>query len=192
MDWLLLAGLGIIWAAFLIPSRGHKARSPETTVEEFERNMDLLAGTESGPEGRWVMTPRKGTRFIGASARERARVRERRRRVLVVLAEATGVTFLIGLVPPLRGMWGVAGVFAFLLGAYVWMLLRLKHMERDRHRTGADPRPALRYRQMAAAGYASGTRLVAEGRSPLPRVSYAGLAAVAESDDLVHVVVRGT
>ena len=71
MDWLLLAALGIIWAAFLIPSGTRKKHSPNVSVEEFEHNMDLLADTE---RGRWVITPRKGVAFIGARARERARV----------------------------------------------------------------------------------------------------------------------
>src|SRR5262245_46259794 len=134
MDWLLLAALGIIWAAFFIPSLGgRKVTSPTSTVEEFEQRMDLLAETEGNgqrdDQGRWVMSPRKGTNFMGPKARERARVLERRRKVLVGLAEVTGLFFLIGLVPPLRSMWAIAGVSAFLLGVYCYALIRLKHME---------------------------------------------------------------
>ena len=67
-----------------------------------------------------------------------ARVRDRRRRVLVFLLEAIGVTVLMGLVPPLRVFWNVAVALAVLLGAYVWMLISIKH------RTTADPRDVAR------------------------------------------------
>ncbi len=40
LTWLLLAALGIIWAALLLPSR---SRSPKSSVEEFEQKMNLLA-----------------------------------------------------------------------------------------------------------------------------------------------------
>ena len=57
MDWLLLAVLGIIWAAVLLPGRKKEA-SPAASVEEFGKNMDRLA--ESEQEGRWVVMPQKG------------------------------------------------------------------------------------------------------------------------------------
>ena len=54
VGWLLLAALVVLWAAFLVPSwKG----SPDKSMKDFERNMDLLAGTES--QGRWIVTPRK-------------------------------------------------------------------------------------------------------------------------------------
>ncbi|MBA3738714.1 MAG: hypothetical protein H0W97_09100, partial [Actinobacteria bacterium] len=92
----------------------------------------------NGTAGRWIVTPRKGARFIGDAERRRARVRDRRRRVLVFLLEAIGVTVLMGLVPPLRVFWNVAVALAVLLGAYVWMLISVKH------RTMADPRDVAR------------------------------------------------
>lgn len=192
MDWLLLAALGIIWAAFLIPSLGErKVTSPRNTVEEFEHKMDLLAETEGNGEGRWVMSPRKGVEFLGAKARERTRVLERRRKVLVGLVEVTGLFFLIGLVPPLRGMWAIAGVSAFLLGVYCYGLIRVKHME-----SGAVPQAAAvhargnasNYHAAARNGYAAGQRYVAEGNGSVTRASYAGMTGV-DSDD-IHVVVR--
>ncbi|MEW6058915.1 MAG: hypothetical protein AB1551_02030, partial [Actinomycetota bacterium] len=59
MSWLFLTALGIIWAAFLLSSEWRKA-PPQRTVEDFERNMELLAGTERVGRGRWIVTPRKG------------------------------------------------------------------------------------------------------------------------------------
>jgi len=70
--------------------------------------------------------PRRGERFLGPTSRARVRVRERRRQVLTVLLEGAAITFLIGLVPPLRKMWLVTGLLVMLLAAYCWMLLQLK------------------------------------------------------------------
>lgn len=194
MDWLLLAALGIIWAAFLIPSAGRRrVHSPSTTVEEFEHNMDLLAGAEDPAEGRWVVTPRKGVRFVGARERQRARVRGRRRRVLMFLTEATGLVLLIGMFPPLRGMLTLGVALAGLTGAYVLLLLHIKHIESGKrlHAATAGAHGSARFRA-AAPQYSSGQRYVAVGESRMPRASYAGLAAFGEGEESVHVVVRDT
>ena len=120
MDWLLLMGLGIIWAAFLIPGKAHRR-----TVEGFERDMDMLSHLHRAP-GRWVIMPRREERFLGPHGRARARARDRRRRVLTVLAEALGVTALIGAFPPLRAMWVISGLVAALLLGYVWLLVQVR------------------------------------------------------------------
>jgi hypothetical protein len=130
------------------------------------------------------VTPRKGARFIGDAERRRARVRDRRRRVLVFLLEAIGVTVLMGLVPPLRVFWNVAIALAVLLGAYVWMLLSIKH------RATADPRDAARNARAPrdhAAAFAA--RYVIEGKNGHAREMFNGLQGLGESDR-VHVVVR--
>jgi hypothetical protein len=106
---LLLAALGIMWAAFLLPTW---RRYPGNTVKDFERNMDLLAETEGSGQGRWIVTPRKGMTFVGPKARAQARARERRRRILVVLIESIVLTGLIGMVPPLRAMWYATAVLS--------------------------------------------------------------------------------
>ena len=83
MDWLLLAALGITWAAFLIPLTSRR-RSTASSVGDFERRMEFLAHAEvNGTTGRWIVTPRKGARFVGDAERRRARIRDRRRRILV-------------------------------------------------------------------------------------------------------------
>ena len=126
MDWLLLAGLGIMWLAFLLPS-ARRRPSPSTTVEHFERRMELLAQAEMhGDAGRWIITPRKGVRFVGSAERKRARARERRKQVFVFLLESIGITFLIGLVPPLRAVWTLTAVLGGLLLAYVYLLITIK------------------------------------------------------------------
>jgi len=132
VQWLLLGVLGIMWTAFLMPI-GRK-RSDARSVEDFERRMELLAQAEvHGTSGRWIVTPRKGVRFLGPREREQARVRARRRRVFVFLLEAIVLALLIGVVPPLRASWIVAAVLGGLLVIYIWALLVIKA------RTGAEP-----------------------------------------------------
>jgi hypothetical protein len=186
LDWLLVAGLAIMWAAFLVPLTARR-RSMSASVEEFERRMEFLAHAEvNGTTGRWIVTPRKGARFIGDAERRRARLRDRRRRVLVFLLESIGVTFLMGLVPPLRVVWNLTLVLAVLLGAYVWMLISIKH----RSTQATSPTDAVRNARVPddrAAAFAA--RYVVEGSNGHPRARFNGLEGLAESDR-VHVVVR--
>ena len=184
MDWLLLVALGIMWAAFLIPLSSRR-RSTSASVGDFERRMEFLAHAEvNGTTGRWIVTPRKGARFVGDAERRKARIRDRRRRILVFLIEAIGISFLIGLVPPLRVVWNVTLAFAILLGAYVWMLISMKH------RSIADPRETVRNARIPrdrAAAFAA--RYVIEGHNGRARERFNGLEGLGESDR-VHVVVR--
>jgi hypothetical protein len=184
LDWLLLAALGIMWAAVLIPLTSRR-RSMSASVDDFERRMEFLAHAEvNGTTGRWIVTPRKGARFVGDVERRRARVRDRRRRILVFLLEAIGISFLIGLVPPLHVVWNVTLALAILLGAYVWMLISMKH------RSVANPREAVRNARIPgdhAAAFAA--RYVIEGRNGSAHETFNGLEGLAESDR-VHVVVR--
>jgi hypothetical protein len=184
LDWLLLAALCIMWAALLIPVNVRR-RSMSTSVEDFERRMEFLAHAEvNGTPGRWIVTPRKGARFIGDIERRRARLRDRRRRVLVFVLESIGATFLMGLAPPFRVVWNVTIALIVLLGAYVWMLISIKQ------RTVANPREAARGSDVPkdhAAAFAA--RYVIEGRNGHAREMFNGLQGLAESDR-VHVVVR--
>lgn len=133
MGWLFIVGLGIIWAAFLLPFGARRA-APASTVEEFERKMDLLAETNKSPTGRWVLVPRKEERFLGFRDRKRVRVRRRRRAVFTFLLEATAVTLLIGLFPPLRAMLVGTVILGLMLAAYVGLLIRISGQERQRER----------------------------------------------------------
>lgn len=183
MDWLLVAALVIMWLALLRPSQRRRP-SPSSTVGHFERRMELLAQAEvHGSAGRWIITPRKGVRFVGPAERKRSRARERRRQVLVFLLEATGITSLIGLVPPLRVVWGLTGILVGLTLVYVYLLLTIKQ------RAG-DPNANLR-----AARVPEGVtrrvaeRYVGEGGSTWARPKVNGLGLLGEGDR-VHVVVR--
>jgi hypothetical protein len=135
MDWLLLCGLGIIWAASIVP-QARRRSSTVASVEEFERNMGLLAETEYAT-GRWIIAPRKGERFVGRRERARTRARIRRRRIFTVLLESIALTLLIGLFPPLRRMWIGTGALTVLLGAYCYLLIKVKQAERQRARVTA-------------------------------------------------------
>jgi len=182
VSWLMLAALGMIWAAFLLPrERGGGARR---TVEDFERNMDLLAQTGGHGRGRWIVTPQKGVAFMGPRARAQQRARERRRRVFVVLLEAITLTLLIGLVPPLRPMWYVTGILLLLLAAYVWLLLWIKER-------GPEARTLERTRLVRipdGGPSAEPTTYVADASSRRPRPAFNGLTV----DDLDggDIVVR--
>jgi Flp pilus assembly protein TadB len=164
VQWLLLVALGIMWAAFLVPI-GRK-RSDARSMQDFERRMELLAQAEvHGTSGRWIVTPRKGVRFLGPRERQQARARARRRRILAVLLEALGLALLIGIVPPLRPAWYVAGILGGVLVLYVWVLLVLKA------RAAAAPHPA------------------PAAERPRPRIVQAPTPGI-EPDE--HVVVRAT
>jgi hypothetical protein len=182
VGWLLLAALLILWAAFLIPSWASPPSKTDKSMKDFERNMDMLAETES--PGRWIVTPRKGTTFIGLRARAQARARERRRRVLMVLIESLVLTALIGLVPPLRAMWYATATLLVLLASYVWALLTMK--------ARADAHDPVRSRETAATAPASPRparqRYAADASNRTARRSFNGLPAF--GDDLANIVVR--
>jgi len=182
VGWLLLVALVVLWAAFLVPSWASSPNKADKSMKDFERNMDLLAETES--PGRWIVTPRKGTTFIGLRARAQARARERRRRVLIVLIESLVLTALIGLVPPLRAMWYATATLFVLLAGYVWALLTMKAQ--------ADAHDPARPREHAATAPASPRptrqRYAADASNRTARRSFNGLPAL--GDDLVNIVVR--
>jgi hypothetical protein len=184
VDWLLLGALGMMWVAFLVPA-GRK-RSDTSSVEAFEHRMELLAQAEVyGTNGRWIVTPRKGVRFLGPTERQRARARERRRRVFVFLLEAIGLTFLIGLVPPLRVAWTATVALVGLLVLYVWALLSIKHRAphpHDRARAAQVP---------ATPRVAPRPTYVADGPMAWARQTFNGLGTLGEGDR-VHVVVKPT
>jgi hypothetical protein len=127
LSWLLLAVLGIIWAAFLFPS--HR-RSPASSVEEFERKMSVLADAQNtSSAGRWVLMPRKGQRFLEPQDRGRVRARRRRRYVFTVLLEACALTLLMGLFPPFRKMLFGTAILVGLLAMYTVSLIRIRATE---------------------------------------------------------------
>jgi hypothetical protein len=177
----MLAALGMIWAAFLLP--GERGKASRRTVEDFERNMELLAETGRAGQGRWIVTPQKGTPFIGSRARAQERARERRRRVFVVMLESIGLTLLIGLVPPLRAMWYVSAVLLVLLAVYVWLLLWLKEQQ-----PSARVLEQNRMVRIPESPVVAPSRYVADASSRTPRAAYHGLTV--DGDDPATIVVR--
>ncbi len=132
VGWLLLAALCMIWVAFLLPSRRGDG-SPAATVGEFERNMSMLAETNtrspSRSSGRWVVMPQKGQRLLPTKERNRIRVRQRRRVVLATLLQGIVLTGLIGLVPFLRPVLYVTAGLGIALLLYAAMLLKVRSDE---------------------------------------------------------------
>jgi hypothetical protein len=101
---------------------------------------------------------------------------------LVFLLESIVLSFLIGLVPPLRDMWlATAALFALLL-IYVWMLVSIKQ--------GAQARTRERARAAGAPAEASPApqRYVAGGRGNA-RPTFNGLGAH-DPEDAGDIVVR--
>ena len=133
LGWLFVGVLGIIWVTFLLPYRRWWS-SPAASVEEFERQMDLLAETNGRAPGRWVLIPRKGKRFHGPRDRTRIRVRRRRRQVLAFLVELTLLSLVIALFPPLHRMLVVPAVLGAALFLYVVALMRIRTIEVERDR----------------------------------------------------------
>lgn len=186
MEWLVLAAFGIMWAALLLPGAGRRSPAATSSVDEFERGMELLAYSEvHGTNGRWIVTPRKGARFVGSAERHRARARDRRRRVFVFLLEAIALTTLIGAVPPLRAMWSVTLVLGIVLLLYIWLLLSMKARE-----TAPDPHAHARAaRAPTETARPAAARHVADGAMGWARPTFNGLTGIGEGD-AVHVVVR--
>jgi hypothetical protein len=117
MDWLALAVLGIIWGVLLLPTPTRRE-----TANPLRRNVSSEEEEFRHP-GRWILSPRRGARFLGRHHRARLRARERRRRVYLFLLELIGVTGLIGMFPPLRGMLAVTAFVGFFLVAYTGLVI---------------------------------------------------------------------
>jgi hypothetical protein len=127
MDWLALAVLGIIWGVLLLPgSRRRESPNP------LRRDVPI-ENEEFRHPGRWILSPKRGSRFVGRRQRARLRAQERRRRVYLFLLELIGLTGLIGSFPPLRGMLVVTGLFVALLlfytGLVIWSTRRPAQLE---------------------------------------------------------------
>ena len=213
LGWLLLALLGIIWAAFLLPRR-HS--SPLGSAKEFERTLNLLAETNRTASGRWVLVPPKGRALDGGQTSRRIRARRRRRLVFVLMADGALLTGIMGAFPGLRPMLFGTAALSTLLLLYTGLLAAIAAHERTEARRRralalleGTPRVMSRYSAMPSTkngnghhalggngraagngnGHATGngnghwTVAVSDGRR---------MAATAfeDSDDDVHVIVR--
>ena len=134
LGWTFVAAMVIIWGIFLLPVSRFGSSS---SVEEFERSMDLLAETQRRGPGRWVVMPRKGAPIKDFRDLSKARIRRRRRRILSGLAQASGLFILMGLFPPLHGMLIPGIALLGLLLAYTVLLARVNAVESERARAAA-------------------------------------------------------
>jgi len=141
MDWILIGALVIIWTAYFFPTRDRRGRA-RSSVDQFERDMGLLEQTEKAT-GRWIVAPRKGEPFVGRQERALARARGRRRKILVFLLEALTLTLVIGIFPPLHGMWIASAALFLMLSGYVWLLVEFKGREAARPRVDRSGRATL-------------------------------------------------
>lgn len=202
LGWLLVTGLGIIWATFLFPFL-RRRRSPVTTVEEFEQKMDFLAETNVPSRGRWVIAPRKGERFLGERGRNRSRVRERRRQVFTLLLEGTGLALLIGLFPPFHRFLLGAAILGGLFLVYALLLVRIRsvedHRAKLRRARRAAIRPAYMYGEEPSWMHGNGGTLRRRAEAevdgwPLPAATVQVLErdddTVLYVDEDVHIVVH--
>jgi hypothetical protein len=187
LSWLLIAGLGIIWLTFLLPSR---RRSPSSSVEEFEQKMSMLAEANKASAGRWVLMPRKGERFMG-SDRGTARARRRRRFVFIALLDLGALTLIIGLFPPFRPMLLGTVVIAAVLLVYTAFLVKVRADEADRMRARRRMQLAAERADARTPSYAGSGSHSSNGNGN----GHADLAFFREGgveiiDDDVHVIVR--
>ncbi|MFM8998725.1 MAG: hypothetical protein ACKOKE_01340 [Actinomycetota bacterium] len=112
LSWLLLVALGMLWAAFLNPTK--KLSSPAESVRDFGIDMGRLA---AGHDEQAVRIAR---------ALAAARARDRRRRLLVALLSVAVGGFVLGLFEPLRWMWLLSGMAVLVLTGFVWVLRSMR------------------------------------------------------------------
>ena len=182
LGWIFVAALVIIWGIFLLPVGRFGASG--SSVEEFERSMDLLAETQRRGPGRWVVMPRKGAPIKDFRDLSKARIRRRRRRILAGLAEASGLFILMGLFPPLHGMLVPGLVLLGLLLVYMALLARVQVLESERART-------LAARRARAEAQPEPEHI--PGAAPAPALAAVAAPAIDERsfiEDDCHVVVR--
>lgn len=132
LSWLLLVALGMLWAAFLNPTK--KASSPAESVRDFEIDMGRLAGD------------RDEFAALTSKALAAARARDRRRRFFTGLVAVAFGALILGAIPMLRWMWFVSGASFLMLAGFLWMLLAGRAAPRRGPRRAAPVPPAPRPR----------------------------------------------
>lgn len=137
MSWLLLAALGMLWAAFLSPT---KKASPTESVRTFERDMRRLGRDETVIEA--PLLPDPGP----------ARARAVHRRAFMGLVYALVFTFLVGLAPALRDAWYVTAVLAVGLAVYVRVLRVRRERAIERRRAAERARVEAESRRRRQTG----------------------------------------
>ncbi len=134
---MLLGALALLWGAILTPPllRARAANRGPVDFSDFYTSLSQLGGRR-GPRGALPADPGARRRAVLC----RRRTAERRRRVLVTLGGAVGVTFLAASFGSGIGPWLLFAASVALLGGYVALLA---YMQRS---AGSHGRPNnLRY-----------------------------------------------
>ena len=162
LSGLIIAVLVVVWAVVLVPMwlRRHDTVTESRSVDRFSTAMRVLSrrppygggtravvmpGRPPGAQAPQVSTPQAPRRpATGATARRtpgdaRALLRDRRKRVLLILLAVTGLTFLLSLAGLIG--WGLLALPVLLLAGYV-LHLRMQ-VVRSAATAGRRSRPAV-------------------------------------------------
>lgn len=131
MSLLVVVLLVVLWAAVLLPGavRGRAGASPMSSIDSFERSMDMLAhrARSRSPSSRTVLMPPP------PRSTARARAAQRRRMILGRLVGAVGATGLLGLVAG-GALWLLFATALAALGGYVVVLFQLQSRQAELRR----------------------------------------------------------
>jgi Flp pilus assembly protein TadB len=126
---LVLLGLAVVWAAFLLPSwfRRRREGRPADSVLSFRRQLSTLE--RATPGGGYAPISQPIARHSGP--RSRAEARRRRRDVFYALLAATVVSLLLAMV--MQGPMLVLFVLCLgALGAYTALLVQIQRRTLER------------------------------------------------------------
>lgn len=160
---VVLSVLALVWAAVLIPQhlRNRADARPADSVGAFREQLSVLGRTS--PAGSHRDRPRASHPIAGEAAaarlRGRTQARKRRKTVLSGLLAATGASLVLGFVPGLGVLHGLALLLVTLSGAYLVLLVRRREAAAEREHkvrylpTGApepDPEPVVLLRRASS------------------------------------------
>lgn len=147
MTIVVLLILAAVWAAVLIPPalRARAEGSPADSIGSFRHQLSVLRRTGTGePLAPAPFAPAHRLAPVAPEAvlqarrvpvqpvsRSRATVK-RRRDIFSGLLVGTAGSLVLGLLPPLRVMWGLSLVLGLLLAGYVALLVQLRNVAAER------------------------------------------------------------
>jgi hypothetical protein len=130
---VVLVVLAVVWAVVLIPPwlRNRAEGRPGDSIGAFHRQLTTLerTGPETAPPRN---SPESRSLPVARPPSARARVRRRRRGVMLVLAAAMLSTLMLSFVPGLRPVLVAHAVVDVLFVVYVALLIRLRGLTAER------------------------------------------------------------
>lgn len=140
MTGILVALLGVLWAAVLLPVllSAKQNTSISGSVGTFSRSMRALSSNHAQPAGgRWVLTPR-----APHDEADRKLTMLRRRRIFCFILGTFCFTLFLGLLPNTHSMlWGTL-LSALGLGGYATYLIQQKQRAPVHQRLASGTGPA--------------------------------------------------